>query len=291
MSVLSIIGSPVPTGGAVTLALTFADDNPITLERAVSGIAGLGPWVTLYTGEPTPVYIDPGEKLPTLANLDPAAAYVWRVTDASGSVMTAAIQPVAGLNVEQELLTNLVIRLMQAGMRIVVPPAGITAPLNVLQAMPVAGVPPMPFVVVNPDLIQQAEVPIGQDVQNYDNDTGIWTQTTFVRRVFRVSITASNAPDREWYRDAAIAVWRSLTGSVFSKIGLDIRHRFQANSGQIAADSKGMTPGFYYSDVLLVIEGTMNLSMATFYGIIERIDTTAELPGGGAIEVSVPIDE
>lgn len=284
-AVLAITAYPIPTGGAVRLQMTFASTANITLSRAIS-VGGIpGTFTQIYAGTLTPVYIDPGDGLP--GPLDGGTFYVWQVSDGTSTINSDTVEPYSSLDILQEPLTAMIIRLMQAAINNLTPPPGAQG-IQVLQAMPISGNPPMQFIVINPDLIQQQEIPVGQSVEVYKKD-GTWVQTAFVRRLFRVSITCTNAIEREFYRDAVIAIWRSLNASVFAYLGLDVRHRFQATSGQIAKDSQLLTPGFFWCDVMCFLEGTMDISIISSFGIIEQIDTTANLPNGETVQTVVPV--
>lgn len=288
MRSLSIQGVAVPTGGAIRLSMTtVSSGSTVTLSRAVSGVSGVGPYTPLYgPGVPIPAYVDAGDALPS--PLVSGSIYVYQLTDGTSTVTTGGIQPAPAMSIQQEPLTSLVISLLQAGINNLIPPSGISSPIKVLQAMPIAALPPLPFVVINPDLIEQSEIPIGQDVERYGRSAQ-WTKTAFARRMFRISIFAANAVDREWYRDATIAIWEALTGSVFTFIGVDVRHKWIANSGQVAGDKGGQTPGFYYADVMVEIEGTFNITILPTYGRIETITTTASVGGGAAVVATVPL--
>ena len=281
----SITYKLVPTGGAISLTIN-ASGTAMTFSRAVSGVSGIGAYTQLYSGAPIPLYIDAGDLLP--APLVSGATYVYKLVDANGTTQTSGINPYAQLNIEQEPLLALMIRLLQAAFNNLVPPAGVT-PCQVLQCMPLAGIPPMPFVTVNLDLFQQGEIPIGQNVQNYDNQNSTWTITGFAKRIFRISVLATNTADRDYYRDATVAMLESIINSVFLPLGLDIRHSYQAASGQVAKSTEQMNPGFYYCDVMLTVEGTFNISIVTTYGQISVITFDAYTPDGeDSISVVVP---
>ena len=258
----------VPTGGAISLQI--ASSGTTTLSRTTSGSTGLGAWTQLYSGPPLQSYIDTGDMLP--APLDVDTAYVYKMVDANGTITTPAITPYVALNIQQEPLLSLLIRLIQAGVSNLIVPAGVS-PCQVLQAMPIVGFPPMPFVVCNLDLMQQAETPIGQTSEVVDYD-GNWVMTGMARRVFRISVLATNTADRDFYRDAVIGIFQSIIKSVFAPLGLDVRHRYQAASGQMADDPNGMSPGFYYCDVLCTFEGTFNILITPEYGLMNNITFT-----------------
>ena len=267
----------VPVGGAI--ALSMACSGATTLTRTVSG----GSPVTLYSGNQILYYLDTGDQLP--APLDPTLNYTYTLTDVNGSVSTGYIQPATSLNIDQEPLTQILMRLLQAGVNSLVVPAGLKR-AQVLQAMPIAGVPAMPFVTINQDLLQQEEVPIGQSVlQPVDNS---WTITGFCKRMYRVSILSTSGQERDFYRDAIVGIFESIYQSVLQKIGIDVHHEYQVASGQVARDLDGMSPGFYYSECLLTFVGTLNVTITCNYGIISTIKTDSTGAEGSNTNTEVP---
>jgi hypothetical protein len=139
--------------------------------------------------------------------------------------------------------------------------------------MPLVGLPPMPFVTINQNLIQQMEVPIGESVQNVGK-SGAQIITELASRTYLISVFSTSATERDYYREAIIGIFKSLYASILQPSGLDVRHKWQAASGQVADDIKGTGPGFYYSDVTLSFDGTVNIKVAPIFGVIEHIDLT-----------------
>jgi hypothetical protein len=280
----SILGQSVPTGGAITLSIS-ASGSGMVLSRAVSGVGGLGPFTTLYSGSPVAAYIDAGDYLP--APLSSGSLYVYQLQDANGTTQSAAYQPSPQLNVEIEPWLYLMIRLFQAGISNLTPPNGVNSNVQVLQQMPIVGIPPMPFVTINQDLIQQQEVPVGQSISQPDY-TGTWAVTEQAKRVFRITVMATNTADRDYYRDACIGIFISLIASVFNNLGDNVTHRWQASSYQMADDPNGMSPGFYGADILCEVKGTFNIAITQNYGIMETITFVGTTPDGvHAINTSV----
>jgi hypothetical protein len=270
----------VPTGGAISFSIVSSGTT--TFSRAVSGVGGLGSFTQLYSGGPIQTYVDTGDMLP--APLDPTQLYVYQMVDANGTLTTPPIQPYVALNLQQEPLLALLIRLLQAGVTNLITPTGVQ-PCQVLQAMPLVGFPPMPFMVVNMDLMQQAEIPIGQSAEAVDMN-GNWTMTGFARRVFRISVLAQNTTDRDFYRDASIGIFESIIKSVLTPLGLDVRHRYQAAAGQVANDNMGQSPGFYYADVMCTFEGTFNILITPQYGLMNTITFTGTQASDGKTVIS-----
>lgn len=299
----SLIAQVIPTGGAVALTLTTATSGVITLSRATSGFpagSGLSAFSTLYSGAPfanelmpdgkpfaTP-YFDTGDLLP--APLNPSQLYVYQLIDVNGSVQTPPILPAVELTIQPDPLTQILIRLLQAGINSLAPSSfnisGGKIP-QVLYDMPLAGFPPMPFVTVNLDLLQQEQIPIGQSVQK-TNSAGNWVITGFAKFAYRISVLANSSPERDFYRDAVVAIFRSILASVFQPLGRDITHRYQIANGQVVKEKQLEMPGFYYADVMLEFSGTFNTLITINYGIINTIIFTGTTPDGTEIQVQVP---
>ncbi|MDE2232592.1 MAG: hypothetical protein KGJ90_00470 [Patescibacteria group bacterium] len=285
-----IVSTIVPTGGAISLQLTTVSGGSISLQRAVSGSSGLGPWTTLYSGAvlgpygtSTP-FFDIGDGLP--GPLDPNTSYVYKLTDNAGSVQTPPLTPSAELNLLQEPITQIMIRLLQAGINSLAPPADIKL-CQVLHDMPLAGIPTMPFVTVNLDLDQQAEIPIGQSVPNPDN-SNLWTITGFSKRVYRISVLSTNSVERDFYRDAVKGIFLAILPSTLQEIGINVRHSYQITSGQVASEKLLQLPGFYFADIMLEMTGTYNIAVTSTLGIINTIEFTGYTSDGTDIVVQIP---
>lgn len=292
-SISSVI---IPTGGGISVNVVTASGGTVTIARATSGVSGLSNFTTLYSGPPldlnygTSLYLDVGDQLPGNVLL-PNSQYVYQLTDDTGTYTTPALTPVSQLQLDRRDITPILISLLQGAINATALPTGINF-CRVLQAMPINGAPPMPFVVINPDLVQQADVPIGVSAINLGGQlvqpgqVNIYTQPTSTRNVFRISIFSITPTERDFYRDLVLAVFRISLISVFQSIGMDWRHDFQASSFQTTTSKDGQVPGFYACDVMLTLEGTTNVTVITTYGIIETIDTN--ISGYPAEDVARP---
>lgn len=270
----------IPTGGAVRL--DFPDYlqpasgvGNVTIYRAVSGVAGLSSFVQIYTGLPPVTWLDVGDLMagPLLSG----ALYVWNVADGTGATQTAPIMPVSAMRTKPDGLTQLLLRLLQGAVNGIKgsKPEGISD-LVVTTAMPQGGLRATPFMVVNLDLIQQEETQIGQDVEQPDLD-GTWTLWVNATRVWRVSVFSRNPSERDFYRDSVLAWWRVWHQSVFTPIGLNVHHRFQASSGTDVSEGEGTSPGFYYADIMLELDGVFDVAVLDSYGLIEVFDVTVDI--------------
>lgn len=287
----SVEPAVIPVGGAVSLTLAGAVSGAWLLERATSGFA----YVPIGSGMVPPTfYLDIGDGLPAPLNRD--SFYQYRYTDVGGQTVTDWINPSVRLQTFGEPLTQILIRLIQAGVNAISVPSGISK-IQVTQAMPLGGLPPLPMIVVNLDTMEQSMTPIGQSLGslNYDRVSGTPVQQTItglVNRMYRISVLSSNPLERDFYRDNAIGIFESLWGSVLQPLGIDVSHRWQVNSGQIADDKKAQEPGFYWSEIMMTFEGTLNVLITPTFGVIAVIDTTALNDAEGdivAIEAIVPV--
>lgn len=286
---LSITPSVVPTGGAIILDFTLDSEitpkSPMTLSRAISTDGTLSAFTQLYTGNALQLFIDVGDSLPK--PLAPGTSYVYRVTDATGALeQTEPLLPTGSILIDPDGLTSLLIRLLQAGVSNMTLWPGIKL-ATVSNAMPITGFPTLPFVVVNLDLIQQENVPIGQNTEQPDG-SNIWTVASYAKRIWRVSVLSTTAAERDFYRDGLIAIFQSLLGSVFSALGSNMSHRFQAASGQTSDEYQGKSPGFYFADVMMEVLGVFNTTIQTSFGLIETITTAVTLPDAQVDRTIVP---
>jgi hypothetical protein len=262
-----------PTGGVIVLEpASQSDFSSWTLTRflSVSGVNVSG--AVLIQGvagqSPTQVFVDIGEG--TNLPLDPANLYVYQLTTAAGTVDTPALSPACSIQIEQDSVNQILFRALQSGISALRLPAGFKNGPRVMHAMPLsgAGVPALPAITFNETLLQQQDIPIGQDINTdwQSNEFQIATQSV---RHFTVFVMAANVMEREYYKDAVIAIFSSILGPVLEKIGNNVNHRFQVSSSQII--DRNTEPGFYFAEILLEFTGLYSVGIKTSYGIIEHI--------------------
>jgi hypothetical protein len=185
----------------------------------------------------------------------------------------------------------MLIRLLQGAFNSLTLPSGVNVP-EVLHAMPLGGIPEFPFVVVNQDLLQQTEVPIGQSAYQSPATSGQgtvsgfqtnfpWSITGLVERTYRVSILSKNAVERDFYRDAIPAIFQALFNPVLQPLGLDVSHKWQVSTGQVSDDRAAKSPGFYFAECMLTFEGTLDVTVSPIYGLVETITTTVSSLASG----------
>lgn len=291
MPALSLNAYVIPSGGAVGLQFATSTSGMISLSRAVSG----GSFTSLYSGAPLMThgqgqfYLDVGDQLP--GPLDPSLFYVYQLSDITGTVQTPGIQAVNSVNIEQDSLTTIFMRIIQGGVNTQTLPPGISV-AQIIQAMPINSLPPLPSIVVTPELVQQHYVPIGADVPQFIDNKGaqanVWTLSEQADRTYRVSVLSGSATEREFYRDAVIAWFRIMLSQVLQPMGYDITHRYQAAMYQVSDQNSGQTPGFYGCDISCEFTGSRNVAVVTNYGPIAAIMVSAAVSDQTIQTASLP---
>ena len=163
-------------------------------------------------------------------------------------------------------MNALLIRLIQAALNNLVLPPGIQ-PAVVMTRMPQSGWPALPFINVNLELIQQTHTAIGHDLENPMADN-VWALFATAKRTWRVTVTAPDAEERDFYRDTLLAILRVIDATVFSAIGLNMTHAVQAVSYPSAKERDGQIPGFYCADIMLDTDGNATALVKTDYPLI-----------------------
>jgi hypothetical protein len=220
--------------------------------------------------------------------LSPTTSYVYKLADDNGTIETAPVQPGLSLAVQIDPFALLMQRLIQGAVNNLYLPAGVKR-ADVMQAMPIAGLPDLPLITINLNSLQQREIPIGQSAWVPDENNNIIV-TGFAHRLFQISVLSLNGPERDFYRDAMVGIFQVIVGAVLAPSGRDITHSYDISSGQVAKDTEGKAPGFYYADCLLDFTGEFNIVISTDLGYIETIDFTAYAPDGNATEVTVTVE-
>ena len=277
-----------PTGGCIVLEIMLdptldMNTTNIVIQRYTGSLSATPQ--TLFSGLYTdsPLVVDDGMQMSN--HLDFGTTYFYTVTDPNGTVTTPGIVPASTLIVTPSYIDKLLFRLFTAGIKAVSTPAGVTpgSEIRVLQAMSLAKGDVMPFIVMNLDLEQQREVPIGRAVVSTFGK--IWTIPSIVFKQYSVWILTRSAVERDFYKDACIGVLLSIMTNVMERIGSNISYSYQAAQSQVVSPEPEFSPGFYEADVHLDIEGTFNISIeinqplieSIVYGVSGIVDTT--IPG------------
>lgn len=278
-----IVAKAVPSGGVITL--NIAATGIMTLSRAIAVAHIPGAYTVLYTGPWTPFFVDIGD--PTPGPLDPTNSYVYKLDDDNGSIVTPEILPTQALAVQTDPLTRILQRTIQGAVNNLVLPPGIKLP-TVTLAMPMNGLPPLPLITINLNILQQEQIPVGQSAWVPDQDGNIIVDGQ-ASRAYQVSILAYNAVERDFYRDVLIGVFHCFCGAILQPAGIDVTHKYQVASNQVSNENSGKSPGFYYADLMLDFTGSLNITISTDYTYIQTIDFSAYTPDGAVTSVEVPL--
>lgn len=269
----------VPTGGVIGLKLTTAVSGAVTLTRAISGASGLSSLTTLYSGSPlsetgeTCFYLDIGDG--TVGPLEGGKLYFYTLTDINGAATAGPMAPPSSVTLEEANYTQIVIAILQGACNTATLPEGVKR-ARVMNAMPLQGVPPLPMIFVNPEIVAQEEIPIGADDEHVGDlrqpaTENVWTQTEQDHHMFRITCMSLNAAERDFYRTFIIATLRIAIAYAFSQFGADTKRSLEATSYQEVDSPQGMVPGFYAVDVLMSFTAVGNVKVTTSYGLIETI--------------------
>jgi hypothetical protein len=270
---------PAPTGGIVALSIASADPGPWELTRSISTDGTLSNTTTLYSGDAmlttlaSPwTYLDCGDgtNLPLVQGTE----YVWSLETSVGTVSTLPIASPTSITLEFDNYTQLLVTALQAALPNLSPADGLVLsrpikPQSIIVSMPLTGVPTLPFVTINPDLIQQEEVPIGHGI---DTDTTLNQYNIYelVNNRYTIAVFTNTQTERDYYRIAILSVLKSLA-PIMSAIGQDVTIKWQVASSQKTASN--MAPGFYFSEIAYSFKGLFSVKVTTNYGIIDSIDS------------------
>lgn len=266
-------------GGAVMLDFRgssgVAPTGTMTITRTCT--AGINVGTTDIVAENAtidPLWLDLGDGIrgeQTITGPLAPGEYTYNVTAViDGQTVgftTSALLMAQTIHIIPDGMTGEFIRILSGALRTLSMPAGMHTP-SVQNAMPVGGLPPLPFVSVNEEMIQQTHVPIGQQVMDVKGD-GSFTISAYAKRMWRISVFSTSAEERDFLRDYLIAVLHVIAKDLFEPLGRNISHRFQAVSYSTAKD--GEVPGFFGTDILWDTEGTYNTSLTSSFGFIEHI--------------------
>ncbi len=252
-----------PVGGAVFLSITASSTITIVRTPQSTGVP-----VQIYSGPPVTYYIDQGEGYSTNVEYLPNDTYVYTVTDSSGSATTPSLTTTSSILINPDQITNVIIKLIKAGINnLILTQPGWIKP-RVFHALPTSGTPQLPFIVVTFDLLQQNAVPVGQmNMPEYNNTIDI---SVLVDRRYTVTTYTTTVDEREFYRDALIAIFESSLFTPLQQLGQDVSHSFQA----VSIQETEPPPGFYVSDMMWMMTGAYSIILTTNYGLIEYLDTS-----------------
>jgi hypothetical protein len=259
----------VPCGGIVALDLQSAAlPASWVLTRYVSGVAGLSTGTVLVSGatDAIPFYIDIGDG--TNAPLNPQTLYVYGFSTSAGTVYSDTITVSGAIVLEPDSMTRVLGRCLEAGLVSLVLPLQFKAKPTFSYAMPITTQLRFPMVIMNLDLMQQEEIPIGQGIDT-DSTRNFYNVPANVMRRYVVRVFATTVDEREFLRDAVIAIFSTLLMPLLSRLGQNVSHSFQASNGQMVADQ--MQPGVFFAEISLQFSGLYNIGVSTYYGPIDFI--------------------
>jgi len=257
------------------LTLMSGATDAWSLTRSVSGVSGA---VTLYDGPclanlvnapPQPIPF-PDAGIGSNQPLSQTTAYVYTFTTSNGSVSTPPIVPAVQLTLLPDVIVNLVMKSLQAGLQALRVPAGFQNKPTIQHAMPINKTPPLPIISINQDLMQQDQSEIGAGV-NPDQWNNQYSVPATVHRRISVFIATTSVEERAFYRDAVISIWRTMLGPLLHPLGQDLSQRFQATDNQVTKPDD--SPGFYYSEIGLEFTGVFLAHVVTDYPVIEGFTT------------------
>lgn len=252
----------VPTGTMSITRTCTAGVNVGTTDTVASGAAIDPLWLDMGDGIRGSQTVT-GPLAPGQYTYDVVAVIDGVTVEATTSALLIA----QSITIIPDGMHDVFIRILTGAVRTLTMPAGMNTP-EVYNAMPVGGLPPMPFIAVNEELIQQSHVPIGQDVFDASNNNTI-TIAAYAKRMWRISLFSNSAQERDFIRDYLIAALHVIAKDLFEPLGRNISHRFQAVNYSTAKD--GEVPGFFGTDILYDTEGTYNTSLTTSFGSISHI--------------------
>lgn len=259
----------VPTGGIIVLNLASAAPAATwVLTRYVNNGGALSNPTVLMSApsEVQNLFIDLGDQ--TNVPLNPLNLYAYKFATGLGQVVTDPITVSGSIILEPDHLTSIMVRTMQAGLQSLVLPSQFAQRPTFSFAMPITTQMRFPMILLNLELLQQREIPIGQGnaldmVHNTYNVPAIALRR-YVARVF-----TTNVDERDFYRDAVIGIFYSILAPLLQKIGTNTNHSFQAANGQIVGES--MQPGAFYSEIAMQFSGLYNVAVSTYFPVIEHI--------------------
>lgn len=276
----SILASPIATGGAVILNIEGENGAGVlglTLERSADGGAT---WMQIYAGVYTNLYLDTGDGTPD--TLSVSGSFTYKVSDTGTPTISAtseAVTPLSQITLIQDLMTETFRRLLSAGVNSLVTPTGIK-PLTVLFSMPLDTTPQLPFAVINLELVQQEETPIGQGIPQErifaeayaPSGTAEWTVSALQKRRYCIYIFTRTYQERDYFQEALMGVMYGMQATL-SAINHNVRFGYQATQG--AMEGELSLPGFYYSEVMVDLTHPALTQLSAQLGVVNAVTFTA----------------
>lgn len=257
----SITCTIIPCGGIVNIALVSSDTGTWTLTRSY----GADTFV-LYNGPPlsfpdnVPFYLDIGDGLN--GPLDPTTVYTYSFFTTSSAAVSQTVTPVCSIVLEYDDYLELLVNVISAGVQSLrlSGPSALWHKPSVRISMPLVSQPTIPAISINEDLLQMEEVPIGHGI-NTDTYRNEYQIQEIVSRRYSVTVLVSTVQEREFWKLAVIALFKSILIPVLINMGQDVRSSFQAASSQVTETM----PGFYFCTIMLEFSGILPVKITTSY--------------------------
>lgn len=265
----------LPTGGIVVLNLeSTAPSATWNLTRYIVSGSTLTDPVELWTGGPDriPVYIDLGDGGTQNVPLSPLSLYAYEFETSAGSVTTETLCVSGTIVLEPDHMTKILARAMQAGLASLSLPTQFTQRPSFSYAMPITTQLRFPMVIMNLDLLQQQQIPIGGGIGE-PVIGGLYNIPAMALRRYVMRVFTTNVDERDFYRDAIIGIFNTILVPLFQQIGQDVNHSFQAANGQVVGDQ--MQPGAFYSEIALQFSGLYNVGVSSYFPSVEEITFVA----------------
>lgn len=278
----SVSANLSPFGGVTTFTLggyATGFGAQMTIGRSDSGSGG--PFINIYSGGITPVFIDVGDGLQTA--LSSGSTYYWQFSDASGSVLSGPITPTGNLQFSSDGLTTIFLRCLQSGIdNIGQLPTGIKRALVMLD-MPLNSFPALPIISITPQMEEQESLGIGQNIENpILTENIMWTMPTLSRKTWRISVFAQNSETRDYYKRLCILIFEAMLPYIFTPLGQNVSHKYMIHAGQTSESKKDQIPGFYFADIMCEVTGSFNVNVQLNYPIVNKIQVNINTNATGA---------
>jgi len=285
----------VPTGGAILLSLSNTGSSGVASGIALSRTDNGGTsWTPLYSGLLPDTYLDVGDGLAT--NLSTTGVYQYMISDVatpSVSALSASVTPSSQLTLIPDLTSETFRRLLQGAIQALVPPSGYKTP-QLLFVMPLDATPQLPFMVLNLDLAQQEEVPIGLGIakENFAMEqlaadagvaSAVWNVSGTQMRRYSLHIFSRNYLERDYWQDAMVGVLYGLQG-ILATANLNLTFSYQITQGAVSADEA--QPGFYYAQVEIDTKGISTVQIQAVIGNFDAIIFNASTAASAVVSAA-----
>ena len=291
----TISAKPLVVGGGFVISYTSsATTGNMALQRSSDGGAT---WTTLYQ-TPLPIsdglglfvdlgeqQVDPASGMLLDTHLDFSTAYLYQITDPTGSSQSISQIPSQQITLTWDQMTYYITRMLQAGIDSLVLPLGIPR-AEVMQILPTGQImEALPFVFVNQELLQMQEIPIGM-TRAFNPLSSGHTMPMMTLRRFSLYVETLDANTLNYYHDACIAVLISSLTDLFNSLNLQQNISVQFQSTQGATASEDRSPNRYWAQIQFDFKGPLDISV-TYQNVGTIKQITIDVNGVTTVEVPV----